>query len=166
MQAEMYEIIPCPQGRLALMPRPRGGEWLKSELASLKARGVTDVVSLLQPAEEIDLRLQAEEQFCTELDLKFHRHPVKDHALPVQPAFNAFIDSLLPVLKSGGFIAIHCLAGIGRSATTAAALLLRLGLPASEVIMLISNARGFDVPETEEQLKFIHGLDEPSAPSP
>ena len=47
MRAEMYEITPCPQGRLATCPRPRGGEWLMREIASMKASGVTDLVSLL-----------------------------------------------------------------------------------------------------------------------
>src|SRR6266851_830954 len=102
IQAEMYEISPCPQGRLAIMPRPRGGPWLKAELASLKVRGVTDLVSLLAPKEEIELNLQLEPQFCAEFGIRFHRHSVPDHGLPVQPAFDAFVTSLLPILTSGG----------------------------------------------------------------
>jgi protein-tyrosine phosphatase len=154
----MYEITPCPQGRLAVMPRPRGGEWLKGELASLKNTGVTDLVSMLTPAEEVELNLQAEEQICGELGLRFHRHPVKDRSIPIQPGFDEFIASLLPSLNQGGFIAIHCRAGIGRSAVAAAAFLHRLGLPATEALALISEARGFDVPDTDEQLEFILSL--------
>jgi predicted protein tyrosine phosphatase len=160
MQAEMYEIIPCPVGRLAIMPRPRGQEWLKGELASLKSRGVTDLVSMLQPAEEIELRLQSEEQFCAELGIRFHGHPVGDRGIPLQPGFDNFIASLLPNLTEPGFIAIHCRAGIGRSTVAAAALLCRLGLSASDAIALISKARGFDVPDTDAQLDFIYRLDQ------
>ena len=155
MQAEMYEIIPCPRGRLATMPRPRGGDWLTGELASLKSRGVTDLVSMLTPAEEIELGLQSESQFCADLGLRFHRHPVADRGIPLQPGFDYFIGLLLPNLTQEGFIAIHCRAGIGRSSVAAAALLCGLGVSASEAIALISQARGFDVPDTEEQQAFI-----------
>jgi protein-tyrosine phosphatase len=158
MQAEMYEITPCPQGRLAICPRPRGALWLMEEMASLKKRGVTDVVSLLTPAEATELQLQAEEKFCNDLVLKFHRYPIPDRGLPVQPVFDQFITMLLLSLVQGGFIAIHCRAGIGRSAVVAAALLCRFGLSADQAIDLISNARGFDVPDTDEQLDFIRRL--------
>ena len=141
------------------MPRPRGGEWLMAELASLKFRGVTDVVSLLPPAEEVELNLQSEAQFCADLRINFHRHPLKDRGVPLQPGFDDFITSLLPALNPPGFIAIHCRAGIGRSTVVAAALLCRLGVTAPDAVALISHARGFDVPDTDEQLNFILGLD-------
>jgi len=154
----MYEIIPCPQGRLAIMPRPRGGDWLKGEMASLKNTGVTDLVSMLTPEEEVELLLQDEEKICAEIGLGFHRHPVPDHSVPAQPAFDEFVTSLLPRLTAGGFMAIHCRAGIGRSAVAIAALLQRLGVSAPDALALISHARGWDVPETDEQFDFIQGL--------
>jgi protein-tyrosine phosphatase len=159
MRAEMYEITPCPRGRLAVMPRPRGGAWLKGELASLKASGVSDLVSLLTPLEEIELDLQLEPQYCAEIGLGFHRHPVQDRGIPLQPGFDQFIASLLPSLNREGFIAIHCRAGIGRSSVAAAAFLCGLGLSAQQAIALISHARGFDIPDTEKQLEFILGFD-------
>ena len=159
MQAEMYEIIPCPAGRLATMPRPRKGEWLRGELASLQSRGVTDLVSVLTPPEEVELGLENESQYCAELGIRFHRHPVQDRGLPVQPAFDDFISLLLPILTQNGFIAIHCRAGIGRCSVMAAAFLCRLGLSASDAIDLISTARGFDVPDTDAQENFIRAFD-------
>jgi predicted protein tyrosine phosphatase len=160
IQAELYEITPCPMGRLAIMPRPRGGDWLMPELASLKLRGVTDVVSMLGPAEETQLQLQSEAQFCENLRMRFHRHIVPDRGVPLQPAFNQFIYSLMPSLVQQGFIAIHCMAGIGRSSVMAAAILCRLGLSADQALDLISKARGFDVPDTDEQLDFIYQFGE------
>lgn len=141
------------------MPRPRGGEWLERELLSLQVRGVTDVVSLLPLAEEKELGLSAEADYCAELGLRFHRHPLPDRGVPAQPAFDAFISTLLPHLTQPGFIAVHCRAGIGRSTVVAAALLCRLGLSATEALTLISQARGFDVPDTDAQLDFIYALD-------
>jgi protein-tyrosine phosphatase len=159
MRAEMYEIIPCPQGRIATMPRPRGGDWLKGELASLKAAGVTDIVTLLTLEDELDLQLLFEADLCEELGIRFHRHPTPDRDVPIRAEFEPFIDSLTPLLEQNGFIAIHCRAGIGRSTVVAAALLIRLGLSATEAIALITHARGWDVPDTEEQLAFIQALD-------
>jgi protein-tyrosine phosphatase len=163
MRAEMYEITPCPQGRLATMPRPRGGEWLIREIASMKASGVTDVVSLLTPPEVAELGLQLEAQACAAAEIGFHILPVGDRGIPPRPAFDAFIDTLVPILQHGGFIAVHCRAGIGRSTVVAAALVIRLGVSAQDAITLISNARGFDVPDTEDQLDFIFSLEHPLA---
>jgi protein-tyrosine phosphatase len=133
------------------------------ELASLKSRGVSDVVSLLTPSEEVELGLQSESQFCADLGLRFHRHPVPDRGIPPQPGFDCFIASLMSHLTQEGFIAVHCRAGIGRSTVAAAALLRGLGISARDAIALISQARGFDVPDTEEQQAFILNLDQRNA---
>jgi len=142
------------------MRRPRGGEWLKAEMELLKAEGVTDLVTLLTPLEETDLGLLLEPQYCDELGIRFYRHPVPDREVPPQPAFDQFIDSLLPRLQQGGFVAIHCRVGIGRSSVAAAALLCRLGVSARDAIILISRARGFAVPDTDDQLDFILDFDQ------
>jgi protein-tyrosine phosphatase len=165
MRAEMYEIIPCPAGRLATMPRPREGQWLKGEIASLQAAGVTDLVSMLTISEEVEIGLVFESDLCAEFGLRFHRYSLPDRSVPLQPAFDDFVATLLPVLQLGGFIAIHCRAGIGRSSVLAAGFLCALGLPAREALRLISNARGFDVPDTDEQYDFILSLDGPRARS-
>ena len=159
MRAEMYEITPCPRGRLATMPRPRGGEWLMREVASMRLSGVTDVVSLLTPPEVVEVGLQLEAQACAAAGIGFHVLPIGDRGIPLRPAFDAFIDTLVPILQRGGFIAIHCRAGIGRSTVTAAALLIRLGVSAPNALLLISHARGLDVPDTEDQHDFILSLD-------
>jgi protein-tyrosine phosphatase len=142
------------------MPRPRGGDWLRDEIESFKISGVTDLVSMLTFAEETELDLQSEQQYCEELSLRFHRHPITDRGIPIQPDFDEFIDSLLPLLKQGKFIAIHCRAGIGRASVSAAALLCGLGMTASEAMALISRARGFEIPDTEEQRDFIIQFDQ------
>ncbi len=154
----MYEITGCPAGRLATMPRPRGDNWLPSEIRSLKGSGVTDLVSLLTLAEEIELALLFEAQMCEEAGINFHRFAVVDRDVPPHAEFEAFINSLLPVLRNNGFIAIHCRAGIGRSTVIAAGLLVGLGVAPEQALKMISQARGFDVPDTEAQLNFILGL--------
>ena len=47
MKTEIYWIdLPGP-GRLAIMPRPRGDDWLEGEIESLKGVGVQSLVSML-----------------------------------------------------------------------------------------------------------------------
>ncbi len=140
------------------MPRLRDNGWLKSEVASLKAAGVTDVISMLTISEEVEVGLIFEGEFCEEMGLRFHRYSLPDRSVPVRADFDEFIASLLPVLKQGGFIAIHCRAGIGRSTVLAAGFLCALGLTPREALARITQARGFDVPDTEEQLDFILSL--------
>lgn len=159
LRAEMYEITGCPAGRIATMPRPRGANWLPAELKSLKASGVTDLVTMLTLNEEIELALLFEPQICEDLGIGFHRLAVKDREVPPRTEFDYFISTLLPILHNNGFIAIHCRAGIGRSSVVAAGLLCGLGVPAEQALAMISRARGFDVPDTEAQLNFILGLD-------
>src|SRR5438874_882122 len=39
MRAEIYPIAGVPFGRLAIMPRPRAGDWLPDEVASWRGAG-------------------------------------------------------------------------------------------------------------------------------
>jgi len=47
MRAEIYWIDGTWPGRLAIMPRPRGGDWLEDELRDCRRQGVVTLVSLL-----------------------------------------------------------------------------------------------------------------------
>ena len=51
MRPTIYEIELIGGGWLAVMGRPRAGDWASDEFAGLAALGVTDVVSLLETAE-------------------------------------------------------------------------------------------------------------------
>ena len=57
MRAELYWIEGPWPGRLAIVPRPRGGEWLEDEIRSWKQAGVNVVVSLLTNDEITELGL-------------------------------------------------------------------------------------------------------------
>ncbi len=159
MRAQFFEITPCPQGRLATMPRPRGDDWLADEIESLKVEGVTDLVSLLMRDEEIELGLALEGDCCASSGIRFHSYPIVDRGLPNDPEFLNWIARLSLALKSGGFVAVHCRAGIGRSSVVAAALLHQVGVSGAEALQRISSARGFPVPDTQEQRAFILNMD-------
>jgi protein-tyrosine phosphatase len=154
----IYEIPTGGPGRIATMARPAGDSWLPDEMGKLAEHGVTDLVSHLTEIEVYSLGLADEAEVCVAAGMRFHHYPIGDGGLPGQPEFDYFIDTLVPVLRAGGFIVAHCRGGIGRSSITAAALLIRLGMEPVEAVRAISQARGFPIPDTMEQYDFIMGL--------
>jgi hypothetical protein len=50
--------------RLAIVARPRGGDWLEDEVRRMKLAGVDVLVSMLPADEAIELGLAGEPQLC------------------------------------------------------------------------------------------------------
>jgi protein-tyrosine phosphatase len=155
MFSVIFEIPTGASGRIATMARPYGDAWLADDMMQLAARGVTDLVSHLAPDEEHALGLAGEAEAAVAAGLRFHAHPIEDRGIPEQPEFDFFIEGLAAVLQRGGFVVVHCRGGIGRSSVTAAALLVRLGHPPADALAAIGQARGFPIPDTDEQRDFI-----------
>ena len=142
--------------RLATMARPRGGDWLADDIASLRQAGVRVVVSALTSGEMEELELAKEETTCVEHGLRFYGFPIEDRMVPAEvDGFAGFIDGLDAELKATAPVVIHCRAGIGRSSLIAACLLIRQGFEAEEALTVIEKARGLPVPDTAEQRLWI-----------
>jgi protein-tyrosine phosphatase len=156
MDAELYTIH-LPEGSIvSFMPHPRGYDWLPGELASYQERGVGMVVSLLTLAELWTSGLVEEGAACHEAGLCFVAFPISDHGVPPFTAETfAIINELAQEARTGTHLAIHCWAGIGRSALITACVLVALGMDVQTVLREISRVRGYDVPETEEQVQWV-----------
>lgn len=156
MQAELYWIEgPCP-GRLAIMPRPRGGDWLEEEAASWRRMGIDVVVSTLTKEETAELDLASEEEICTKGKIAFIAFPIEDRGTP--PSRKTTLDlvrRLEPELALGKKIAIHCRQGVGRSALLAACVLAASGVDPASAWERIAAARGCSVPDTSEQREWV-----------
>jgi protein-tyrosine phosphatase len=61
-------------------------------------------------------------------------------------------------------VAIHCRAGIGRSTTLAACVLILLGVEGDVALDMIAAARGLEVPETEAQRQWVLGFSQAARP--
>ena len=145
--------------RLAIMPRPRGGEDLRNEIAALRKDGIDVLVSLLESHEVRELELKDEAMLCAEYGISFLSHPIKDRGTPHSKSeFANLIATLLNEIRAGKSVAIHCRAGIGRTGITAACLLHGLGLPVNEIFPKLSESRGVPVPDTEEQSKWVQAF--------
>lgn len=143
-------------GRLAIMPRPRAGDWLADEIAAWRREGIDIVVSLLEPDEIHELDLQHEATLCHDQGIMFVSFPIQDRGVPAShgEAIALFRD-LLARNGEGKSIAVHCRAGIGRSALIAAGILVLSGLSSAAAFAAISEARGLKVPDTDEQRAWL-----------
>ena len=143
-------------GRIAIMPRPRGGDWLADDIGFLQRSGAGVIVSALTLGEVAELALAEEQSCCAARGLIFYSFPIDDRSVPVSLSkFNEFLGSLNSELQKGSAIAIHCRAGIGRSSLIAACLLIKQGILAEDALRLVEEARGAPVPDTPEQRDWI-----------
>jgi protein-tyrosine phosphatase len=139
-------------GQLGIMPRPRGGHKLKTDIRGLKEQGVEWLVCLLEVWELRALDLTEEDLLCEKHGIGFLRFPIPDFGVPEDRSqFLELVKSLSAKLDGGAHIVIHCHGGVGRSSMTAAGVLLERGVPAEQVFGLIGRYRGKKVPETREQ---------------
>jgi protein-tyrosine phosphatase len=156
MRAEIYWVTEIDSARLATMPKPRGGDWLEGEIVSLREMGVDVLVSLLTDEEIIEVSLADEALHCANNHMEFLRFPIPDHtAPPLNERIIGFIHQLWERLATGKNIAIHCRAGLGRSSTIAACVMVLAGIDPNSACDMISAARGFTVPETDEQRELV-----------
>lgn len=159
MKTRVYWIDGPWPGRLAIVPRPRGGDWLEEEVQSWKEAGLDVVVSLLTQEEVSELELSQEEHWCHAHDIQFCTFPIPDRRVPAsRKAVAELVERLERALEAGESIAVHCRQGIGRSGTIAALLLVAAGEDPETALAHISQARGCPVPDTSEQSQWVKGF--------
>lgn len=116
MLTELFWIGGPWPGRLAISPRPRGGDWLEDEMRAWRHAGVDIVASLITPDEALDLELQREEVISVAHDMRFLSLPIVDRSVPVSDTEAAeFVGLLDSELRRGRNVVIHCRQGVGRA---------------------------------------------------
>ncbi len=90
-----YWIDGIAPTRLGTAARPRGGDWLESEMTAMHREGVDILVSLLTPEESSELDLTNEATACAEAGIEFRNFPIPDRETPASlEAFRAFVTEL------------------------------------------------------------------------
>jgi protein-tyrosine phosphatase len=156
MRTELYWINGPWLGRLAVTPRPRGGDWLEDEVRSWRKAGVDVVVSLLASDEVGEFDLSGEDELCRANGIQFNSFPIADRGVPLsKDAAAELVGRLVKSLTEGKNVAIHCRQGIGRAGLIAICVLIQSGSDPETAIQRVSAVRGCSVPETPEQRRWI-----------
>ncbi len=141
---------------LAIILRPRGGDWLEDEIRRFSQSGIQTIVSMLETDEAESLGLSEEAKVAGNAGLKFLSFPIPDRNLPLNISqFREFASGLAERLEKGEHIGIHCRASIGRATIASACTLIHLGWSPQAALTAIETVRGVPVPDTYEQTTWI-----------
>lgn len=156
MRAKVFWVVGPWRGRLGILPRPRGGDWLGDETSAWREAGVDVVVSLLEPEEELQLVLEGEAAAAAASGVEFRSFPIPDRGVPASRAsVTELASGIVDALDTGRNVAVHCRQGIGRSALVVAGVLVASGTNLKTALDAIEESRGLEVPETEEQRQWL-----------
>lgn len=168
MNLELFSVPGPWQGRLAIVMRPRGGDWLEAEVSEWHRARLDVVVSLLEQHEVDQFELSQEGEVAESRNIHFVSFPIPDRGVPASTKTAlSFLHRITTKLDEGKNVAIHCRQSVGRSGLVAAGLLITSGMSVDQGVDLVSSARGQGIPETELQLHWIKHLPaEQLAPAP
>ena len=141
---------------LAIVLRPRGGDWLDDEMRRMRANGIETVISMLEQEEAEFLGLANEQLAAERASLRFLNFPIPDRQVPADiQHFRNFAAEVANRLNGGEHIGVHCRGCIGRATILSACVLIQLGWPPADALAAIEKARGTMVPDTPEQAEWI-----------
>ncbi len=156
MRAQLYSVQSFPARQINIMARPRGGDWLLDKVKALREAGIEVLVSLLTLDEVMELDLGEEAGCCYRQEIIYLSFPIQDRSVPPFSALTFFfLEQLKVYLSEGKQIALHCRQGLGRAALIAASVLVLTGFSPDQAFEQLSLARGYPVPETEEQRAWL-----------
>lgn len=153
---DIYWIQHENQPKLAIVSRPRGGDWLEDDVSKMRQHGIDVLVSMLTSEESRELGLANEKAVAEQLGISFRWFSIPDRTVPEDAReFREFIQILADDIHKGQRVGIHCRACIGRATITAASILHALGWSSASALSLVEEARGCPVPDTAEQRNWI-----------
>ena len=156
VKPDVYWIDGPWPGKLAILARPRGDDWLEDEVSGWKDAGLNVVVSLLTPGEDSELGLVDERKLAQQHGLTFINFPIGDYSVPTSTSeVRQLASKLAESMTRGHNVGIHCRQGIGRSSLVAACVLVTSGESTETAFQQISMARGRPVPDTSEQRNWV-----------
>ena len=82
IKPDVYWIQGPWPGKLAILARPRGADWLEDEIEGWRKAGVNVIVSLLTSSEASELALTSEAEIVKRNGLTYISFPIADYGVP------------------------------------------------------------------------------------
>lgn len=136
------------------------GAWerdLGIDLDAVAAWGAQLVLTLVEPAELIALKVPQLGHEIRRRGIEWRHLPIADYSVPGKDFELQWLDQgqeIRAMLRRGGDVLVHCKGGLGRAGMIAARLLAELGMPPEEAIHAVRRARQGAI-ETPAQLALV-----------
>ena len=156
--ARLFWIPTLHRGRIAVVERPRGGDWLIDDITAFRAAGIDTLVSALGDVEIHDYALEREGELATAAGIAFQRFQIPNMSTPPVAEALPALEALAAQVTAGRTIAAHCFASIGRAPTIVTSILVILGEAPEDAWQRVQFARGFAVPDTNAQRRWVTEL--------
>ena len=122
-----------------------GKQWFRDlciDLDRLKSFYQTDIiVSFIEDAEMVYLQIPDISIRSEERGIPYYRFPLADGTAPKTKQIREVVGVLLPLVRAGKNVVLHCRGGLGRAGTFAACILVAIGLTAENAMEQTRKAR-------------------------
>jgi ADP-ribosyl-[dinitrogen reductase] hydrolase len=168
MALQWSERLPIGPGVvLGAAPGSYGGTRLADDIGAIRSFGACAVITLIEDEEFGHLEDGTDlDRFESEVEhhgMRWLHVPLEDFEPPT-PRDIAVVRDFIE--RQNALVYLHCMAGLGRAGTVAAALLIDEGMPVPDAMMLVRWVRpGAIQSETQEQFLRRYG-EERAAPQP
>ncbi len=153
----LFDDRPDPRIGMTILPGRR--DWsrdLEQDLDVIVKSGIKGVLTLVTPDELVDFGVPDLIQHYQSRGLDTLHLPILDQAVPTSEQLDRALDWMDSHIQKGEKVLIHCVGGIGRSGTIAAAYLKRKqGLTAAEAINAVRYYRSERCLENTTQERYI-----------
>lgn len=136
------------------------GAWARDlaiDLDAIAAWGACLVLTLVEPAELVALKVPNLGQEVERRGMSWRHLPIVDYSVPDAAFEEAWLvdgPEIRTFLRYGRDVVVHCKGGLGRAGMIAGRLLVELGMPPDDAIRMVRRARQGAI-ETPSQLDVI-----------
>ncbi len=128
---------------------------LETDASTFERLGVSSFVLLVEDHELVRLQVPNIVEVMTAHGVETIRFPIEDGGAPSDPqAFKGLISEIEARLRSGSFVVVACMGGLGRTGTIVGCVLREAGMDGESAIALTRAARHGTI-ENRDQERFV-----------